>query len=87
MVELERRGIPTVIFTATTFVHDARRSAQSFGLAGLPLAVVPTPLTNQRPEDIHRMVAAAFEAPALLQARQRRPILTGSPTPTSDRRP
>ncbi len=61
MVELERRGIPTVIFTATTFVHDARRSAQSFGLAGLPLAVVPTPLTNQRPEDIHRMVDAAFE--------------------------
>jgi len=31
MVELERRGIPTVLFTAQTFVHDAHRSAASFG--------------------------------------------------------
>jgi hypothetical protein len=61
MVELERRGIPTVIFTATPFIEDARRSAQSFGLAGLPLAIVPTPLTNQRSEDIHRMVDAAVD--------------------------
>src|SRR3989442_5968992 len=61
MVELERRGIPTCLFTAAAFVHDARSSAQSFGLAGLPLAVVPTPLTNQRPEDIHRMAEAAFD--------------------------
>ncbi len=61
MVELERRGIPTVIFTAERFVHDAERSAASFGLPGLPLAVVPKPFTNQRPEDIHRMAAAAFD--------------------------
>ena len=61
MIELERRGIPTVIFTAETFVHDAHRSAASFGLPGLPLAVVPKPFTNQRPEDIHRMVTAAFD--------------------------
>ncbi len=61
MVEVERRGIPTVLFTARTFVHDAERSAASFGLPGLPLAVVPTPFTNQRPEDIHRMVDGAFD--------------------------
>src|SRR3972149_7501905 len=61
MVERERRGIPTVLFTATTFVHDADRSAASFGLPGLPLAVVPLPFTNQRPEDIHRMVDDAFD--------------------------
>jgi hypothetical protein len=61
MVELERRGIPTVLFTAQTFVHDAHRSAASFGLAGLPLAVVPLPFTNQRPEDIHRMAERALE--------------------------
>ena len=60
MVELERRGIPTVIFTAQAFVHDAERSAASFGLPGLPLAVVPLPFTNQTPEAIHRMVEAAF---------------------------
>jgi hypothetical protein len=51
MVELERRGVPTVLFTAQTFVHDAYRSAASFGLAGLPLAVVPLPFTNQKPDE------------------------------------
>ena len=61
MVELERRGTPTVLFTAQTFVHDAHRSAASFGLAGLPLAVVPLPFTNQKAEDIHRMAEAAFD--------------------------
>ncbi len=61
MVELERRGIPTVIFTAQTFVHDAERTAASLGLPGLPLAVVPRPFTNQTPEGVHPMVEAAFE--------------------------
>jgi len=85
MVELERRGIPTVIFTATAFVHDARRSAQSFGLAGLPLAVVPTPLTNQRPEDIHRMAEAAFDE---IVAGLTRPVeaFTGGDRPPIDER-
>ena len=61
MIELERRGVPTVFFTAQTFVHDAQRSAASFGLPGLPIAVVPMPFTNQRPEDVHRMAEGAFE--------------------------
>src|SRR3972149_3754268 len=55
MVELERRDVPTVLFTAQTFIHDAERSAASFGLPGLPLAVVPLPFTNQTPDDVHRM--------------------------------
>jgi hypothetical protein len=61
MVELERRGIPTVIFTARTFIHDANRSAQSFGVPGLPLAVMPAPFTNQPPEGIRKMVDGCFE--------------------------
>ena len=61
MVELERRGVPTVTFTAQTFVHDAHRSAASVGLPGLPIAIVPLPFTNQRPEAIHKMAAGAFE--------------------------
>ena len=61
MVELERRGVPTVLFTAKTFVHDAHRSAASFGVPGLPIAVVPLPFTNQRPEAIHRMAEDAFD--------------------------
>ena len=60
MVELERRGVPTVLFTAQTFVHDAHRSAASFGLPGLPLAVVPLPFSNQAPEAVHRMARDAF---------------------------
>lgn len=59
-MELERRGIPTVLFTAETFVHDAHRSASTFGLPGLPLAVVPLPFTNQRPEGVHKMVDEAL---------------------------
>jgi hypothetical protein len=61
MVELERRGVPTVIFTAQHFVHDAEGTAAALGLPGLPLAVVPLPFTNQTPEAVHRMVDAAFE--------------------------
>jgi len=61
MVELERRGIPTVIFTAKTFVDDAQRTAAHLGLPGLPLAVVPLPFTNQKPEAVHAMAEAAFE--------------------------
>ncbi|MFQ5899798.1 MAG: hypothetical protein ACE5JN_16340 [Candidatus Methylomirabilia bacterium] len=61
MVELERRGVPTVILTAAAFVRDAERSAQSFGLPGLPLAVIPLPLTNQPPESIRKMVDGCFE--------------------------
>ncbi len=61
MVEFERRGIPTVLFTAEHFVADANRSAASFGLPGLPLAVVKLPFTNQRPEAIHAMADTAFE--------------------------
>src|SRR3990172_6744084 len=63
MVELERRGIPTVVFTAQHFVPDARRSAQSFGLSGLPLAVVPLPFTNPRPHDLHPIAPPASPPP------------------------
>jgi hypothetical protein len=58
MVELERRGIPTVIFTAQPFVDDARRTAAHLGL---PLAVVPLPFTNQPAEAIQAMVDQAVE--------------------------
>jgi hypothetical protein len=60
MVELERRGVPTVSWTASHFVPDARRSASNFGLAHLPLAEMPLPFTNQHPERIRSMVDAAL---------------------------
>src|SRR5712691_6363100 len=64
MVELERRGIPTVIFTATAFVHDARSSAQSFGLAGLTRPVEAFTGTDRPPID-ERLV---YEGADLLDA-------------------
>jgi len=60
MVELEKQGVPTVIFTAQTFVKDARQSSKSFGVSNLPLAVVPLPFTNQSEESIRRMVEESF---------------------------
>lgn len=61
MTLLERRGIPTVSYTAQGFVRDAHRSAESFGLPELPIAVVPKPFTNQEPEEIRSMVDGAIE--------------------------
>ncbi len=61
MTLLEKQGVPTVAFTAEAFVRDARRSAESFGLPELPIAVVPKPFTNQPPEAIRAMVAGAID--------------------------
>lgn len=61
MVEMEKRGLPTVAWTARHFLRDAQRSAQVFGMSGLPLAVVPTPFTNQAPDRIRQMVDGALE--------------------------
>lgn len=47
--------------TAEAFVRDARRSAASFGIADLALAVVPLPFTNQPAEAIHAAAAGAIE--------------------------
>jgi hypothetical protein len=56
MLEFEKRGVPTVSFTAEGFRRDAHRSAESFGLPRLPLAVMPEPFTNHSPESIRAMV-------------------------------
>ncbi|MBI3966031.1 MAG: hypothetical protein HY329_10390, partial [Chloroflexi bacterium] len=60
MVELEKRGIPTVSWTAEQFVGDARRTAQTFGIPGLPLAVMSLPFTNQPVDSIRGMVDKAL---------------------------
>lgn len=60
MVEFEKRGIPTVSWTAEQFVGDARRTAQTFGIPGLPLGVTSLPFTNQPVDSIRGMVAKAI---------------------------
>src|SRR5262245_17197067 len=61
MVELEKAGVPTVSFTAASFAEDAHRSALAFGLAALPIAVVPLPLTNQTVDEVRRAVDGCID--------------------------
>lgn len=61
MVEFEKRGVPTVSFTAQNFVHDAQWSAEKFGFFGLPLATVELPFTNQPPEAIREAVSRSAD--------------------------
>ncbi|MBI4590280.1 MAG: hypothetical protein HY725_15725 [Candidatus Rokubacteria bacterium] len=53
--------MPTVSFTAEAFARDARRSAETFGLPALPIAVVPLPFTNQTADEIRRAVEGAID--------------------------
>ena len=55
MFELEKRGIPTVSWTAERFVNDAAVSARAFGLPAIALAVIPVPATNQPDDSIKKM--------------------------------
>ena len=61
MVELEKQGVPTVVFTAQAFVKDARQSAKTFGIRNLPLAVVPSTFSNQSGDAIRKMVDDGFD--------------------------
>lgn len=61
MVEFETRGVPTVSFTARAFERDAHRSAETFGLVQLPIAVVAAPFTSQPVEAINSLVEACID--------------------------
>jgi hypothetical protein len=61
MFELEKRGIPTVSWTAERFSNDAMASARAFGLAAIALAVIPAPATNQSDDSIRNMANDSFD--------------------------
>ena len=61
MVELEKKGIPTVSWVAQGFIKDALGSARNFGVPTLCVAEMPLPFTNQRPEVINDMVGARID--------------------------
>jgi hypothetical protein len=61
MVQFEKRGVPTVSFTAQDFVKDAQWSAEKFGCSGLPLAVVELPFTNRPPDAVYAGVDGAVD--------------------------
>ena len=61
MVELERRGVPTVTITAEGFVEDAHWSAKLFGCPEAPLLVTKSAITSQPESLIHEMIDAAID--------------------------
>ena len=61
MIAMEKKGRPTVSFTARHFVEDARTTARILGLPELPLAVVGETITNQAADRIRAMVVAAVD--------------------------
>ena len=62
MSQVEKRGLPTVVWTAKQFVEDAHWSAKTFGLAEIPIIEVPECFTNNTPERIGAMVDAQMAA-------------------------
>jgi len=61
MIEFEKRGVPTVMFTSAEFVRDAQRSGENFGLPQLAKVVVPEPFTNHSADAVRKLVDAAID--------------------------
>jgi len=61
MFEMEKRGIPTVSWTAERFIGDAQASARAFGLSTIAMAVIPDPATNEPTDRIWEMVTASID--------------------------
>jgi hypothetical protein len=58
---VEQRGVPTVSIVSGGFEEAWRRSAAAYGLATLPMVVIPRVITNQPAADIDAMVDASME--------------------------
>jgi len=56
MLELEKRGIPTVICAASYFANDAEVSARAFGFDTVAMATMEKATAAHSPEELHRMV-------------------------------
>jgi hypothetical protein len=52
LVEIERKGTPTVVLVAADFVEDARQTAFTLGLGDLAIVEMPRGLTNLTPPEI-----------------------------------
>lgn len=61
MLELEKRGIPTVMWTSVPFVNDGEVSARSFGFETLAMAVMEKATAAHSPEELYRVVATSID--------------------------
>lgn len=61
MSQLEKRGVPTIGFTAKMFADDAYFSAKVFGMSDLTPVIVPECFSNRSAEEIHKMVDDSWQ--------------------------
>jgi hypothetical protein len=60
-IELEQRGLPTVVVTTTHFVDLTRRVAAGYGVEDARVAVFPHPLGGTDPEILRTWADAAVD--------------------------
>lgn len=80
-VTLEDKGIPSVLLCTDEFAPLARAESVAKGMSGLPLAVIPHPLADNRPNEVKRKaeaivaeVVAILTQPAAVLEAQYRPL-------------
>ena len=61
MLELEKRGIPTVMWVGSHFANDAKVSARSFGFDALAMAKMEKSTAAHSPEELYRIVDNAID--------------------------
>ena len=61
MVELEKRGIPTAMWTSAPFVNDGEVSARAFGFETIAMVVMEKATAAHPPEELRRMVDASID--------------------------
>lgn len=61
-VELERRGIPTVMVSQDVFEAASKAQARVLGMPDLPLVIAPQPRPSDTPEKLERDVEDAFKS-------------------------
>jgi hypothetical protein len=61
MVELEKRGIPTVSWVAPGFIEDAKMSGQVFGAKSLALAILSHEPAYELREQVREMVSQSID--------------------------
>lgn len=60
MLELEKRGTPTVMWTSVAFVNDGEVSARAFGFDTLAMATIEKATAAHPPEELCRMINASI---------------------------